>query len=86
MRNRGATLALGLIFVFAAVVAILSAIMPGPRKPTDYLVMGVVATLLCLALLFLALVVVPGRAARGKHPATPEETSKDHTARTSTDL
>ncbi len=90
--NRGVTLALGLVFVFAAVVAILAAILPGPRKPTDYLVMGVVATLLCLVLLFLALVVAPGRAAVARHKmagvAAPaqEKSGEDQTARTSTDL
>ena len=41
-----------MIFVFIATVAVLAMLMPGPHKPTDYLVFGAVATLLCLLLLF----------------------------------
>jgi hypothetical protein len=35
--------------------------MPGPHKPTDYLVIGCVATLLCLLLLFVVLINTPKR-------------------------
>jgi len=59
--NRTVTLTLALILVFAATVAILSQVLPGPHKPSDYLVIGGVATLLCLALLFVVLIAMPGR-------------------------
>jgi hypothetical protein len=59
--NRTLTLALAMIVVFVATIAILSQILPGPRKPADYLVMGGVATLVCLALLFVVLIAAPGR-------------------------
>jgi hypothetical protein len=59
--NRTLTLALALLLVFAATVAILSQVLPGPHKPADYLVIGGVATLLCLALLFVILIAMPGR-------------------------
>lgn len=61
--NRNLTLTLALIFVFVATAGILSVIMPGPHKPTDYLVIGGAATFLCLVLLFVALVMTPGRGA-----------------------
>jgi hypothetical protein len=54
--NRTITLALGLLVVFGVAVAILLAVIPGPHKATDYLVIGAVATLLCLLLLFVALI------------------------------
>lgn len=59
--NRNVTLALGMVFVFAATIVILSRIMPPPHKPTDYLVMGAAATILCMILLFVVLIVLPGR-------------------------
>jgi hypothetical protein len=59
--NRTVTLTLALILVFVATAAILSQVLPGPHKPADYLVIGGVATLLCLALLFVVLIAMPGR-------------------------
>ena len=53
--TRTTTLALGLVVVFGLTVAVLLAVMPGPHKPTDYLVIGAIATLLCLLLLFVLL-------------------------------
>ena len=53
--NRTLGLAAGLALVFITTVTILVAVMPGPRKPTDYLVFGAVATFLCLLLLFVVL-------------------------------
>ena len=50
--NRTAGLAIALVLLFIATVAVLSMLMPGPHKPTDYLVFGAVATLLCLLLVF----------------------------------
>lgn len=62
------TLIIGIILVFVATIAILSQIMPGPRHPTDYLVMGAAATLLCIVLLFVLLVFVPDRGSgKAKH-------------------
>jgi Na+/melibiose symporter-like transporter len=54
--NRNTALALGMAIIFAATVAILLVVMPGPHKSTDYLVIGCVATLLCLLLLFVVLI------------------------------
>ena len=79
--SRPLALALGLAVVFAATALILSAILPGPHKPTDYLVMGGVATVVCLALLFFILIVAPGRAK--SVPKTSAD--QDQTSRTSTD-
>lgn len=54
--KRTVLLTAGLIAVFAVTVAVLLNVMPGPHKPTDYLVIGAVATLLCLLLLFIVLI------------------------------
>lgn len=54
--NRNIALTLGMAIIFAATVAILLVVMPGPHKSTDYLVIGCVATLLCLLLLFVVLI------------------------------
>ena len=59
--NRPVTLALAMIVVFVATAAVLSQILPGPHKPSDYLVIGGVSTLLCLVLLFVVLIAAPGR-------------------------
>jgi len=59
--NRTVTLTLALIVVFVSTAAILSQVLPGPHKPADYLVIGGVATLLCLVLLFVVLIAAPGR-------------------------
>ncbi len=50
-----------MVTIFAVTVAILLAVMPGPHKSTDYLVIGCVATLLCLLLLFVVLINAPKR-------------------------
>ncbi len=54
--NRTLSLATMTILVFAGTVALLLYILPGPHAPTDYLVIGAVATLLCLLLLFVLLI------------------------------
>jgi Na+/melibiose symporter-like transporter len=59
--NRTFGLTLGMLMIFAVTVAILLAVMPGPHKSTDYLVIGCVATLLCLLLLFVVLINTPKR-------------------------
>jgi len=50
--KRNVILAVGLIFTFCAIAAILMAVMPGPHKATDYLVIGAIATFVCLLLFF----------------------------------
>lgn len=59
--NRTVVLTLGMLIIFGVTVAILVTVMPGPHKSTDYLVIGCVATLLCLLLLFIILVNTPKR-------------------------
>jgi Na+/melibiose symporter-like transporter len=54
--NRTVTLTIGMLLIFGVTVAVLLAVMPGPHKSTDYLVIGCVATLLCLLLLFVVLI------------------------------
>ncbi|HTB20104.1 MAG TPA: hypothetical protein VK708_18405 [Bryobacteraceae bacterium] len=54
--NRTLALTLGMLMIFGVTVAVLLAVMPGPHKSTDYLVIGCVATLLCLLLLFVVLI------------------------------
>ena len=43
------------VCVFAVVAAVMVAIMPAPLKDSDYLVIGSVATLVALLVMFLAL-------------------------------
>jgi len=53
-RNTG--LFVGISVLFLTVVLILNQMLPGPRRPTDYLVMGGAATMVCLLVLFLILI------------------------------
>ncbi|MCC7234216.1 MAG: hypothetical protein IT163_02875 [Bryobacterales bacterium] len=46
----------GMLIVFITAVAILMRVIPGPRKETDYLVIGTLATFAALMLLFVVLV------------------------------
>jgi len=48
-------LILGGVCVFAVAAAVIVAIMPSPLKDTDYLVIGSVATLVSLLVMFVAL-------------------------------
>jgi hypothetical protein len=66
--NRTLALALGMVIIFSVTVAILWNIMPGPHKPTDALVIGCVATLLCLLLLFVVLINTAKRSNRKPDP------------------
>ena len=59
--SRTLALAALTVLVFAGTVAVLVNVMPGPHKPMDYLVIGAVATLLCLVLLFVVLIKLPQR-------------------------
>jgi len=54
--KRNIVLVLGMFVVFVVTVGVLLNVMPGPHKATDYLVIGAVATLLCLLLLFIILI------------------------------
>jgi uncharacterized membrane protein len=55
MRRNG-ILILGLIVMFAVVVALMLRLLPGPHRPSDYMVIGTFATLACIALVFVVLV------------------------------
>jgi Na+/melibiose symporter-like transporter len=70
--NRTLALGLGMLMVFAITVGILLAVMPGPHKSTDYLVIGCVATLLCLLLLFVVLINAPKRSVEKTEPRQTE--------------
>ncbi|MGA2184881.1 MAG: hypothetical protein ABSH47_17825 [Bryobacteraceae bacterium] len=54
--NRNVGLFIGIAVLFATVVLILNQVLPGPRRPTDYLVIGGAATMVCLLALFLVLI------------------------------
>lgn len=54
--RRGFMLALAVALVFAAVAGLMVRVMPAPRKDSDYLVIGSVATLVALLVLFVALI------------------------------
>jgi hypothetical protein len=69
--NRNLGLALGMLLIFAASVGVLVNIMPAPHKPTDYLVIGAVGTLLSLLLLFVVLIKSAEKPRSGK--PDPEE-------------
>lgn len=73
--GRYAVIGLGLIFFFIALILILVRVMPGPLKPVDYMVIGSIATFLCL-LAALAVFLITNEAARatffGK-PRTPRD-------------
>jgi multisubunit Na+/H+ antiporter MnhF subunit len=47
------TLGIACPLVFIGAVIILLRFMPGPRQPTDYVVIGTVATLVCILLAFM---------------------------------
>jgi hypothetical protein len=63
--RRNLVLAVGVIFVFAAVSAIMIRFMPAPLKDSDFLVIGSVATLVALLALFFGLV---GTSLKGRNP------------------
>ena len=59
---RTLSLALALVFIFAAVAGIMLKVMPAPLKDSDYLIIGSVATMVSLLLLFVLLIATSGRA------------------------
>lgn len=54
--SRKASMAAGILVVFLATVLILLRVMPGPHKPTDYLVIGTLATFVCILIAFIVFV------------------------------
>ena len=54
--NRTLKISALLLTVFAVTVGILLQVLPGPHERTDYLVIGGVATLLCILLLYFLLI------------------------------
>jgi hypothetical protein len=69
--KRTLLLAAAMVMVFAVTVGVLFNVLPGPHKATDYLVIGAVATLLCLLLLFIVLTKT-----MVKHPSTSYKDQK----------
>jgi len=59
--SRKITLAGSLLLIFAMTVLILLRLMPGPHKPTDYLVIGTLATFVCILLAFIFFFSVSGK-------------------------
>jgi hypothetical protein len=59
--NRTLMLVLGVLFVFAAVAAIMAEVMPAPLKDSDFLVIGSVATLVSLLTAFFGMVATSGK-------------------------
>lgn len=59
---RTISLALALMFIFAAVAGIMLKIMPAPLKDSDYLIIGSVATMVSLLLLFILMIAISGKA------------------------
>ena len=62
--GRTLSLALALVFIFAAVAGIMLKVMPAPLKDSDYLVIGSVATLVSLLVLFVVHISTSRRRAR----------------------
>ena len=60
--GRTISLALALVIIFAAVAGIMLKLMPAPLKDSDYLIIGTVATMVSLAVLFVVLIVISGKA------------------------
>jgi len=54
--TRYVTLGLAAVCVFVVVAAVMAKVMPGPLHESDYMVIGSVATLVALLVLFLVLV------------------------------
>ena len=59
---RTLSLALALVFIFAAVAGIMLKVMSQPLKDSDYLIIGSVATMVSLLLLFVLLTATSGKA------------------------
>jgi hypothetical protein len=59
--RRALALFLALVVTFAAVAAIMLKAMPSPLKDSDYLIIGSVATMVSLLMLFVLIVTTSGR-------------------------
>jgi hypothetical protein len=57
---RTLSLAFALVFTFAAVAVIMLKVMPAPLKDSDYLIIGSVATMVSLLMLFMLVVATSG--------------------------
>lgn len=62
--RRTRILGLAVMAIFVAVTAILLKLMPGPRKDSDYLVIGSVATLISLAAVFVLVISTSGKSGK----------------------
>ena len=60
--ERTLALALAVVMVFAAVAVIMLKLMPAPLKDSDYLIIGSVATMVSLLMLFVLMVATSGKA------------------------
>jgi hypothetical protein len=60
--GRTLSLALAVVFIFGAVAAVMLKVMPAPLKDSDYLIVGSVATMVSLVMLFLLVVRTSGKA------------------------
>jgi hypothetical protein len=61
--GRTLSLALALVLIFAAVAGIMLKVMPAPLKDSDYLIIGSVATMVSLLLLFVLITATSGKGA-----------------------
>lgn len=59
--SRKVPMAAGILVVFLATVLILLRLMPGPRKPADYMVIGTLATFVCILLAFIMFFLATGK-------------------------
>jgi hypothetical protein len=57
-------LGLAVMVIFISVTAILMKLIPGPRKDSDFLVIGSVATLVSLAAAFVMMIMTTGKPGR----------------------
>jgi hypothetical protein len=60
--GRTLSLSLAVVFIFAAVTAIMLKVMPAPLKDSDYLIVGSVATMVSLVTLFVLVAMTSGKA------------------------
>jgi len=60
--GRTLSLALAVVFIFGAVAAIMLKVMPAPLKDSDYLIVGSVATMVSLVMLFVLVGMTSGKA------------------------
>jgi uncharacterized membrane protein len=54
--KRNVVLAIGVLAIFGVTVAVLTHLMPEPHKETDYLVIGGIATLISMLVVFVVVI------------------------------